>query len=1591
MSYSGQQRTPRQLIERIRTHSFLLDLDTESEMVKEGALNLQKQLNNALQLLSQDLYSKKSHFILELVQNADDNHYEPGITPHLTFQMAPNCLVVVNNELGFNEANIKAICSVGASSKSKEKTGYIGEKGIGFKSVFTVSNAPEIHSNKFHFRFDRTDERNLLGYVVPHWCEAPEGTPSDCTTIILPAGNDYQFGPDTLVDLDARLLLFLNKLRQLTLAHGGKRVTYRRHDHANISHLTAEHISEVGQLTTDETRYIRTEITFPMKDSYADVKRPNVERATVVLAFPVGDDGAAKPDPLSNVFAFLPVRQMGFKFAIQSDFILSSSREEILTDRSWNKLLRAGVASVFAKAVELFKGTDALAFSYLKYVPLEGEVADPFFRVVRKSIIDVLSKTACLPSTSLQWKQPGELRIAEKSFRTLFPSKFAQELFGFDYVDHRMQGGNELLRSLGAKDVLPDDTLSIFVKHGAWLQRQPLEWRAKFYAYIANNQAQLFGAGLLNCPCLPISDGTLMVPSSGNVFFPLSRGKRYGFEDELVFVNNDVYEEAQKYSDRVPDLFNALKVRSDEPYDLVNSHILSKHSGESWMGCDSKALIGHLRYVKDKLEEYLKAATSHGRNEGLAFQALRDGIWVGTKLNMDGNWVFARVGQLYLSKEYKSRFCIETLLADGLKKDSLVSADYLSTKRKDQEAEAESWRDFFVRLGILQAPAIEAEGLDWKCSDEMRLLLESTQSNVRRSTLECIDRHWMNYSGRLMYNQPHGRHSSTQRVTKFAVSLRATQAPTNKKMAVALSECYYPTTELKGLLGDGPPYVDAVLTEAMREACRITHKLDAKALVKRLNQLKLEGGDTAKQLQGIYRALDERLWEADEAFIKSVFHADGLIRTKGTHKAWSSPSEVSWKSNSPFMDSLYPPIQGQYRDFSRFFIDRLGIPRDLPTTKWVEALTSLVSVISPEERRSEALAIYRKANGDLRPKSGRDEALQPSWLETFESEAVYLNHRGELVVNDGSLFANDAPELAALFDDEEGLSFLSIAPADVPRMTRFLDATVVHRLRESVDIEVIDAESGVVDADLTGRVLRAVPFFARVLYAKRHDTFEHALDAGLFARMREFVVAEVPQVNLSVSLGKYSRVTTADIALSGARALYRSNAKSVKDRLAAELCKFLGAPTDLADTFTRILMEDDPESVEDFLAVRNIGFIPPDLLKALDNSGDPLVQDAEAEVNESHSVDASVQDKSHESGVLIVEVESTGAGGNPEDGGIAPAPSVSQITIDAEVPNAVSVESSTVLDTFGSLAIQPVSRVHMPGGIATRDSKGLPTRALNPPRLGEDSPRGEMGGGGTPLLTSPSQAPLDDFPADASRVTPNWTPLGGPSQGRKKSGGQSHPPRTKAGRLMSYAAGPGDSDRLHPDDDPTKAAQREATGRAAVEYFLTTQAARWKSLTEMPHNNPGFDVHAITHDDHDEYIEVKGQGGAWTEDGVALTPMEFVTAQKKGDRYWLCVVEYAQEEQRRQLHLLRNPYGLTQQFRFDSGWKSAAEIVGTTSLRPEKDIHIEMPGVGQGRILSVREKGRFFNLHVILKDGRQVNKLFNPAKMTLSKEPTWQG
>ena len=66
-----------------------LNEDGEKLMLKQ-----QERLGRSLDRLSRDLYSKDTHFVLELIQNADDNDYPQDMLKYVTF-------LVSNAQLGF--------------------------------------------------------------------------------------------------------------------------------------------------------------------------------------------------------------------------------------------------------------------------------------------------------------------------------------------------------------------------------------------------------------------------------------------------------------------------------------------------------------------------------------------------------------------------------------------------------------------------------------------------------------------------------------------------------------------------------------------------------------------------------------------------------------------------------------------------------------------------------------------------------------------------------------------------------------------------------------------------------------------------------------------------------------------------------------------------------------------------------------------------------------------------------------------------------------------------------------------------------------------------------------------------------------------------------------------------------------------------------------------------------------------------------------------------------------------------------------------------------------------------------------------------
>ncbi len=88
-------------------------------------------------------------FLIELVQNAIDPAQQAGIDDaHLLVIRTQEHLAILNQGAPFDEGGLKALLSLGLSTKRPDDA--IGNKGVGFKSVFEVADLAEVFGVEVH-------------------------------------------------------------------------------------------------------------------------------------------------------------------------------------------------------------------------------------------------------------------------------------------------------------------------------------------------------------------------------------------------------------------------------------------------------------------------------------------------------------------------------------------------------------------------------------------------------------------------------------------------------------------------------------------------------------------------------------------------------------------------------------------------------------------------------------------------------------------------------------------------------------------------------------------------------------------------------------------------------------------------------------------------------------------------------------------------------------------------------------------------------------------------------------------------------------------------------------------------------------------------------------------------------------------------------------------------------------------------------------------------------------------------------------------------------------------------------------------------
>jgi hypothetical protein len=141
------------------------------------------------------LYSERTHFIFELIQNAED----AGAT-RISFDVHDDRLEVRHDGRPFTEEDVRGVCGVARSTKDLTS---IGKFGIGFKAVYAYTTAPRIYSGDEAFRIEN--------YVRPYGID-PVG--NDDTLFVFPLATAADAGQirAAVRALDPDAFLFLRNL-----------------------------------------------------------------------------------------------------------------------------------------------------------------------------------------------------------------------------------------------------------------------------------------------------------------------------------------------------------------------------------------------------------------------------------------------------------------------------------------------------------------------------------------------------------------------------------------------------------------------------------------------------------------------------------------------------------------------------------------------------------------------------------------------------------------------------------------------------------------------------------------------------------------------------------------------------------------------------------------------------------------------------------------------------------------------------------------------------------------------------------------------------------------------------------------------------------------------------------------------------------------------------------------------------------------------------------------------------------------------------------------------------------------------------------
>jgi hypothetical protein len=372
------------------------------EDIQSGCLNAPKDLlysyAGAIKRIQQT-FPRRGSYLMEFIQNADDAESQ-----FLKIEISKNSILVSNDGEEFSKEDTRDICMVGRSSKSP--VDYIGYLGVGFKSVFLVSDCVEIYSGGYQFKFDKDyweNSEDLPWQVIPIWVDEPSvpilGGKTVFNISIKDSDQINKIREETRQGhLDRRTLLFLRNIKVIEIVDKQgqfeRKISKELIHYGNRNHKVYLINERVVDESSEEKEYQDHWLTFqntaevPREvrndEQTKEWERQDVNKREVVVAFKLRESDndfdlikEMKGTAHIGVFSFMPIKEVksGLNFLFQADFLTTPGRGELSREALWNKWLAGEIHNlIISKAIPGFIEHERwkMNFANVLYSPEEG-------------------------------------------------------------------------------------------------------------------------------------------------------------------------------------------------------------------------------------------------------------------------------------------------------------------------------------------------------------------------------------------------------------------------------------------------------------------------------------------------------------------------------------------------------------------------------------------------------------------------------------------------------------------------------------------------------------------------------------------------------------------------------------------------------------------------------------------------------------------------------------------------------------------------------------------------------------------------------------------------------------------------------------------------------------------------------------------------------------------------------------------------------------------------------------------------------------------------------------------------------------------